>query len=128
MLRRILVAVFLPLMAVPAVAQPPVPARPPCLQQINIWDYQPVAGNRAMIVTDRGRVRYRLTFLNTCYNLQHHLGVAFKTFGTSNLSCVAKGDQVLFRDVATPGRCIVKDVQYQTPEMDKADAAAKAAR
>jgi uncharacterized protein DUF6491 len=111
-------------MAVPALAQPPAPpAKPPCLQQINIYDYTPVPGNRALIVTDRSRVRYRMSFIGACYNLQYHMALRFKTFG-SNLSCVSKGDSVLMRDTVGPRQCIIRDIQYQTPAMDQADAAA----
>jgi len=85
------------------------------------------AGNRSLVVTDRGRQRYRLNFIGTCYNLQYHLGLGFKTHGVGSLSCVARGDSVVMRDVATPGLCVIKDIQTQTPALDQADAAAAAA-
>jgi len=115
--------------SVPAFAQPPqvTPPTPPCLQKINIWDFQPVPGNKSLIVIDRARRRYRLNFIGTCYNLQYHLGFRLKTFGVGGLSCVAKGDSVLQRDPVGPRECIIHDVQYQTPAMDSADAAAAAA-
>ena len=125
---RILSIAALLCAAVPAMAQPyppkPIPDQPACLQPRNLYDFIPVTGNRSLIVIDRARQRYRLNFIGICQNLQYHLGVGFKTRGAGSLSCVAKGDSVIVRDVVTPAPCIIKDVQYQTAEMDKADAAA----
>ncbi len=106
----------------PALAQPPDANA--CLQPINFYSFQPVPGNnRSLVVTDRARKRYRLTFMGPCYNLDYHLALRFKTFG-SNLSCVSRGDSVYVRDVATPGQCVIKSVAYQTPALDKSDAGA----
>ena len=111
----------------PAIAQPvapPVPSDPPCLRQRNIYDFKTVPGNRSLIVTDLARKRYRLNFMGVCSNLQYHLGLGFKTHGVGTLSCVSKGDQVVMHDVVGPNWCVIKDIQAQTPELDKADAAA----
>ncbi|HEY2011147.1 MAG TPA: DUF6491 family protein [Rhizomicrobium sp.] len=129
MSRYLLTAAFL-FSAVPATAQPPAqpapPSEPACLRQVNMYDFKPVPGNRSLIVIDRGGKRYRVNFIGQCYDLQYPMGLRFKTNGTSNLSCVSKGDSVLFRDPASPGICIVRDVQYQTPQLDQQDAAAAA--
>ena len=116
----------------PALAQQPdspkpIPNGPACLRPINLYDFKPVPGNRSLIVIDQARQRYRVNFMGICQNLQYHLGVAFKTRGTGNLSCVSKGDSVLIRDEVTPGPCIIKDVEYQTVALDQADAQAAAA-
>ncbi len=117
--------------AIPAAAQAPAPApapaEPPCLRQGLLYDFQLVPGNRSLIVIDQARKRYRLNFMGTCYNLQYHIGIGFRTHGVGGLSCVAKGDAVVLRDVAGPNRCIIQDVEYQTPALDKADAEAAAA-
>jgi hypothetical protein len=131
MTRRLwIAAVFLPTLVfvtAPAMAQSPAPPAKACLTQINIYDYQPVEGNRSLVVIDRSRRRYRMTFNAPCYNLQYHVGLRFKSFG-SNLSCLARGDSVLLRDRAGPGQCFIKGIQYQTPAMDQADAAAALAK
>ncbi len=131
-MKRLFAAAILVCAAVPALAQPPaaspVPSGPACLRQINMYSFDPVPGNRALIVVDRSRVRYRVNFQVPCYNLQYKLGLRFKTFGTSNLACVERGDQVLVRDVATPGFCMIQSVEYQTPALDQKDAADAAAR
>jgi hypothetical protein len=124
-MKQLFVGAALMCAAGPAFAQPPAT---PCLQQVNMYSFDPAPGNRALIVSDRGHLRYRVNFVVPCYNLQYHLGVRFKTFGTSNLSCVSRGDQVLVRDVAGPPVCMIKSVEYQTPALDQADAATAAAR
>jgi hypothetical protein len=126
---RYLLAAVLLFSAVPAMAQAPAPpSDPACLRQINMYDFKPVPGNRALIVIGRDRVRYRVNFMGQCYDLQYPLGLRFKTNGTSNLSCVSRGDSVRFRDPARPGICIIHDVQYQTPALDQQDAATAAAK
>ena len=131
MTRYLLTAAFL-FSAVPAIAQPTAqpaaPSDPACLRQVNMYDFKPVPGNRSLIVIDRGGKRYRVNFIGQCFDLQYPLGLRFKTNGTSNLSCVSKGDSVRFRDPASPGICIIRDVQYQTPALDQQDAAAAAAK
>ncbi|HET7083599.1 MAG TPA: DUF6491 family protein [Rhizomicrobium sp.] len=121
-------------MAAPAMAQSsqpyppkPIPNEPPCLRQMNLYDFQLVPGNRSLIVIDRARQRYRLDFIGVCYNLQYHLGLGFRTHGVGGLSCVEKGDSVEMRDVVGPNTCIIKNVQYQTVALDQADAQAAAA-
>jgi hypothetical protein len=134
MTRNLLIA-LLACAALPASAQSsqpyppkPIPNEPACLRPINLYDFKTVPGNRSLIVIDQSRQRYRVNFMGICYNLQYHLGVAFKTRGAGNLSCVSKGDSVIVRDQVTPGPCIIKDVQYQTVALDQSDAAAAAAK
>src|SRR5471032_1942887 len=124
---RYLLTAALVFAAVPALAQTPAPSEPPCLRQGYIYDFQPVAGNRSLVVIDQARKRYRLNFMGACYNLQYHLGLGFKTHGVGTLSCVAKGDQVVMRDEVGPNWCVIKDIQYQTPALDQSDVAAAAA-
>lgn len=114
----------------PAVAQyqangyrpAPPPNEPVCLRQGYIYDYQLVPGNRSLVVIDQARHRYRVNFMGKCYDLQYQFGLRFKTFGVGSLSCVSRGDSVLLHnDFANGGRCIIKSVEYETPEMDRAD-------
>jgi hypothetical protein len=128
MTRFLLIAALL-CVAVPAMAQPataPAPSDPPCLVQRNIYDFKTVPGNRSLIVTDLARKRYRLNFVGVCYNLQYQFGLAFRSRGVGTLSCIAKGDAVLQRDVVGPNQCLIQSVEYQTPALDQADAAAAA--
>ncbi len=108
----------------------PPPNEPVCLRQGYIHDYQIVPGNRSLVVIDQARNRYRVNFMGRCYDLKYQFGLAFKTHGVGGLSCVSRGDSVLLRDdTANGGRCVIQDVQYQTPELDRMDyEAAKQAR
>jgi hypothetical protein len=88
---------------------------------MNIYDYQIVPGNRSLVVTDLARRRYRVNFTARCYDLQRQFGLRFRVFGVGGLACVERGDSVLTRGGAVNNPCIIRDVQYQTPEMDRAD-------
>jgi hypothetical protein len=77
-----------------------------------------------MVAIDRSRDRFRVNFVGRCFNLERQLGIRFETRGTGRLSCVARGDTVVFRERIGPGRCRIRDVEFQTPEMDQQDAAA----
>ena len=134
MTRNLWIAAAFLCAATPAIAQSyqpyppkPIPNEPACLRERNIYDFKPVPGNRSLVVIDQARQRYRLNFMGVCSNLQYHLSVGFKTHGVGGLSCLAKGDSVIVRDVVTPIPCIIKDIQYQTAAMDQADAQAAAA-
>ncbi|HEX2761040.1 MAG TPA: DUF6491 family protein [Rhizomicrobium sp.] len=105
----------------------PPPGERACLRPAQIYDYHPVPGNRAIVVTDLARRQYRLTFMGTCRDLQYHIGLRFKTFGTGGLSCVARGDQIQMNDPVNPNPCIVQSVDYQTAALEQADVAAAAA-
>lgn len=115
-----------PVMAQPP-ASPPQPSEQACLRQANMYSFKVVPGNRSLIVTTIDNRRYRVNIMGQCNNLQYNMALHFKTKGTSNLSCVSKGDSVLYRDPAGPGICIVHDVQYQTSALDQQDAANVAA-
>ena len=91
-----------------------------------MYDIKPVPGNRSLIVTDRARKRYRLNFIGDLLQspVPPWRAASGRMVGGS-LSCVSKGDSVIVRDVVhCPNPCIIKDIQYQTPAMDQADAAA----
>ncbi|MDB5735990.1 MAG: hypothetical protein JWP16_2196 [Alphaproteobacteria bacterium] len=121
---KAIVACVAVLSAAGPVAAQPRPDRV-CLRQIDMYSFDSVPGNRSLIVEDRGHQRYRINFVGICSGLQFKLGLRFKTFSTSNLSCLSRGDQVLQRDPVVRTPCIIKDIQRQTMDMDRADLAAK---
>ncbi len=99
-----------------------------CLRQIDMYSFNAVPGDRSLIVEDQRHRRYRVNFVGICSGLQFKMGLRFKTFGNSNLSCLSRGDQVLQHDPVMRTPCIIKDIQLQTPDMDRADLAAKERR
>ncbi|MFO1247754.1 MAG: DUF6491 family protein [Alphaproteobacteria bacterium] len=124
---RYFLAALLACAALPALAQTepaPVPTGRPCLRQGQIYDYQYAPGGRALIVTDQSRVRYRLTFISKCYDIDKEFGLRLKTRGVGGLSCVARGDSVQLKNAGNPRECIIRDVDFQTPFMDRSDLAA----
>jgi hypothetical protein len=130
---RFFLAAWMAIASLPALAQnqmeagaAPIPAGRPCLQQGNIHDFQYVAGNRSLIVTDTARVRYRLTFISKCYDIDRQFGLRFKGRGVGRLSCVAKGDSLQLQNGGSMRECIVREVEYQTPFLDRADLQAMA--
>jgi hypothetical protein len=132
MIRASAVAAMFFASATAALAQPSAPPTspqdPPCLRQRNIYSFDTVPGNRSLVVTDIARKRYRLNFLGVCPNLQFNVSLAFQSRGVGTLACIDKGDTVYQNDPVGIGQCIVRDVQYQTPALDQADAAEKARR
>jgi hypothetical protein len=113
-----------------ALAQPGFRPGPPppggmrdaaCLRQTNIYDFRIVPGNRSLVVTDVARRRYRVNFTGKCYDLQRNFGLRFKVFGVGGLACVDRGDSVITRGGAVTNQCLIHDVQYQTPALDRAD-------
>jgi hypothetical protein len=125
---RYFLAALLSCVALPALAQPdaaaPVPTGRACLRQGQVYDYQYAPGGRALIVIDQSRVRYRLTFVAKCYDIDKGFGLRFKTRGVGGLSCIAKGDSVLLQNAGSARECIIRMVEYQTPFLDRADLAA----
>lgn len=114
---------------VPATAQSQHAAREKaCLTQQRLYSYQPLPGNRSLLAIDTARRRYRVNFYGICPSLQFQFGLAFQTKSVGTLSCIQRGDAVLLSDPVGPNRCLIKDVQFQTPEMDRADAELATAR
>jgi len=129
MLKTLLVAAAMVCVTVPAVAQSYGGRDEPCLRNRNIHDYQVVPGERSLVVRDIARQRYRINFLGRCYGLKHNMGLAFRSRGTSSLSCVARGDIVYnTAGIGTDRQCIVQSVEYQTRALDQRDYEALRAR
>jgi hypothetical protein len=97
-----------------------------CLRIMNVWSYSPVPGNRALIVTDKSRRKYKMSFYGPCTGLQYHLGLEFRSRGTGGLSCLTRGDTVVTRDIVGPPMCTISSVVPYTPQMEKADKEASA--
>lgn len=94
----------------------------PCLRNRNIYDFNLVPGNRALVVRDIARQRYRVNFVGRCYDLKHNFGLVFRTRGIGSLACVTRGDSVYNSQAAGAGRqCIIESVEYQTRALDQRD-------
>lgn len=105
----------------------PAMAQQPCLQIGQVYDFNPVPGNQTLIVTDRQKNKFKLSFMAQCADLQFNTSLGFKSRGVGQLSCLATGDQVISPRGAGPAdRCIIRKIENYTPAMEKADTAATA--
>ena len=116
--------VFLALSAFPAMAAPV------CLQRTQTANFQPRLGNRSVIVTDQIKNKFLVSFAGACRALDDTSRLGFQTMEQSRLACVEKGDSLVSlkdADFGGFGRsCNVLKIEAYTPEMEKADAVAKA--
>ena len=115
---------FLMFLAVPAAAQPV------CLQRTQAENFVARLGERAVIVTDKGRRNYLVEFGGVCRALDHPRELGFQTLDPSRIGCVERGDVLVSRhDVGAGGlgrSCVVRVVKPYTAEMEKADAIERA--
>jgi hypothetical protein len=104
-------------------------AAPVCLQRTQTAGFQPRLGNRAVIVTDRTKRKFLVSFAGACRALDDTSRLGFQTMEQSRLACVVKGDSLVSRrdtDFGGLGRsCNVQKVEAYTPEMEKADTVQK---
>ena len=109
LIAAVLLAGALPLQAVAQDQQP-------CLRIGQVYSFEPLAGNSSLIVTDRQRRAYKLSFIGICNDLQFNTTLAFRSHGTGQLSCLARGDQVLSPQAAgPPDRCVIQKIETYTP-------------
>ena len=109
---------FVILLATPATAQnsPPLSGTP-CLQVANVADYKPLPGRRSLVVTDKKGRQYRLDFRAVCEALQVRPDLGFRTFSTSQYSCVARGDSVYSStDVGANRLCRIQSIEFYNEE------------
>jgi hypothetical protein len=108
----------------------PALAGPVCLQRTRTFSFAPQLGGRGVIVTDRSGVKFKVGFAGPCKALDHTEQLGFQTLEQSRLACVEKGDTLVsLRETGMDGlkhSCAVQSVTPYTPEMEKADAVAKA--
>jgi hypothetical protein len=110
--------ILLSAMTLPASAQnlPPLSGKP-CLRTGNIADYRPLPGYRGLIVVDRSRRQYRLSFTAICTSLQIHPDLGFKTLNPSQYACLSTGDSVYSsRDVESNRLCRIQAIEYFNDE------------
>ena len=124
------------LMTVPALAQPAAETgtspneaaqKRVCLQIGRIWSWH-APNNKSLIVESDTHKKYKVDLMGYCPGLTFKEALAFKSIGGMSLSCITPGDVVFFHDVGMETRCVISKVSAYTPEMEKADKAAKAAK
>jgi len=108
--------------AAPAGAQP---ARQQCLRANQIDSFSSIRGtDRAIVVTDRFRNRYRVSFNAPCDDVDFNGAVQIRSLSGSGLSCITRGDLVISRSVTGwRDRCVITRVEPYTRQMERADRA-----
>lgn len=120
--RYLLIAmVFVALLSKPALADPA------CLQFGQIYSWKAI-DNRTLIVEDNWHNKFKVSLMGYCPNLTFKERVGFKSPGSTALSCMGKGDEVIVRDISMPSRCPIVNITPYTAAMEKADKDAAAAK
>jgi hypothetical protein len=103
----------------PAAAQP----RQDCLRANQIDSFSPIRGDlRSMVVIDKFRNRFKLTFNSVCQDIDFNGAVQIRTNSNFGLSCVSRGDTVISRSFSGwRDRCVVTRIERYTPAMERAD-------
>ncbi|MGB8365621.1 MAG: DUF6491 family protein [Rhizomicrobium sp.] len=110
-----------------AVMATPALADSPCLRLDQIWNWK-VVDDKTLIVENLSHQKFKVSLMGTCYDLAYKNNLGFKSIGGTGLSCLSGGDEVFARGIAIPNRCPIASVVLYTPEMEKADKAAAAAK
>src|SRR6185295_11342721 len=112
----------------PALAAAPDYSGKVCLRVGEIYNWT-ARDRKSVIVQDNFHRKYLVGLLGYCPNLSFRETIAIDSPGSTRLSCLSPGDNLITREVGTGHqRCPVKDVSYYTPEMEKADKDAAAAK
>jgi hypothetical protein len=108
----------------PATAQP---SEADCLQPMHLNGWK-VLDDRTVIITDQARHPFKLSLAPGCTGLQFSFGLGLKSFNISRLECISHGDSVVVPAGGGMPRqnCMINTIQAYTPEMQHADAVAKA--
>jgi hypothetical protein len=106
----------------------PALANPACLELSQIWNWKAL-DNKTLIVEDNWHQKFKLSLMGYCPNLTFKENLAFDVIGGTGLSCISRGDQIISRQEAMGAfRCPISNIVPYTPEMEKADKAAAAAK
>lgn len=100
------------------------PSRQACLQVGRVWNWY-APDNRTLIVEDNVHKKYKLELLGFCPGLKFTQHLGFRSIGGFEISCLTPGDTVFFHDTGMATRCSISKISAYTPEMEKADKAAR---
>ena len=95
-----------------------------CLQVGRVWSWR-APDNKTLIIENDVHKKFKVELMGYCPGLTFKETIGLRSPGGSYLSCVGAGDTVFFHDVGMDMRCVISKVSAYTPEMEKADKAAK---
>lgn len=103
-------------------------ASPGCLELIRVYSWH-VIDNKTLIVEDDLHEKFKVSLMGYCPALPYNETLGFKVIGGSQLSCISKGDEIISREHPLGAfHCPITNIVPYTPEMEKADKAAAAAK
>lgn len=121
-MKKSLIAVLALFAATPALANPN------CLQLGLVYSWK-VVDNKTLIVEDELHQKFKVSLMGWCPALPYNETLGFKVFGGTQLSCITKGDEIISHEHPLGAfRCPVTNIEPYTPEMEKADKQAAAAK
>lgn len=111
-----------------AIATPAL-ANPNCLQLGLVYNWK-VVDNKTLIVEDELHQKFKLSLMGWCPALPYNETLGFRVIGSnSQLACISRGDQIISHEHPLGAfRCPITNIIPYTPEMEKADKAAAAAK
>jgi hypothetical protein len=90
-------------------------ANPDCLQIGRIWSWKAL-DDRTLVVEDELHQKFKLGLMGYCPRLPFKLLLEFKSVGGINgLDCLARGDEVISRDIGMPYTCPIMSIAPYTP-------------
>ncbi|HEY5337411.1 MAG TPA: DUF6491 family protein [Rhizomicrobium sp.] len=105
----------------------PALAQSSCLRVGEIDNFK-TPNDKTVVITDNFHQKFRVNLMGTCPLLTFKQGLAIKSFGGSQLSCVSGGDSIITHNMGMGAqRCAIRSVEPYTMDMQKADDAAAAA-
>ena len=123
----LLAGVLTAVISIPAFAQPSAAPRA-CLRFGEIYSWK-VLDPKTVVVEDNWHKKFKMTLMSYCPNLAYRERIGFRSPGSSDLSCMTPGDELLVNQFGTGAQhCPISSVVTYTPDMERADAAAKAAK
>jgi hypothetical protein len=119
---------FLIAASLAVLAGAPAQASPSCLQIGQIYTWKTL-NDKTLVIEDEFHNRFRATLLGVCPGLGFKERVGFKSLGSTRMSCLSVGDDVVIRNVGTgPQTCPIRELVPYTAELEKADMDAAAAK
>lgn len=110
------------LMATPALPNPS------CLELGRVYNWK-VVDNKTLIVEDDLHQKFKVSLMGYCPALPFNETLGFKVIGGTQLSCISRGDEIISHQHPLGAfHCPVTNIVPYTPEMEKADKAAAAAK
>ncbi|MGD0866373.1 MAG: DUF6491 family protein [Rhizomicrobium sp.] len=115
------IALLIFLAAAPAMAQ-----QSSCLVIRQIYGFK-VVDKQTLLVENISHNVFKVSLYGPCTNIDLDLGLGFKSFSTSDLDCLRRGDEVVHHTVGMGSICPIKSVEPYTAAMQQADQAEAAA-